>query len=181
METGILSLHDHLFHSIGGQELTGIFLLDLSAAFETIDHAILLHCLNSWFGIDGSALSWIKSYLFSRTVTVSALGQSSSSFPVNHGIPRGSVLEPLLFTRYTTVLSTLISSTHVDQHLQADDTQLHISFKLQRCCFTSVYLLSSVQMDGSQPPSSQLIQNRISDHLAARNSSPNSQHFRNHW
>ena len=130
-ETVLLSLHDRLVKSIGKQELTAVCLLDLSAAFDTIDHDILRHRLSSWFHIDGTALSWISSYLSSRTFAVSALGQLSSVQPLNFGVPQGSVLGPLLFTLYTAPLSSLISSFSVDHHLYADDTQLFISFKPQ--------------------------------------------------
>ena len=128
-ETVLLSLHDHLIQRISQQELTGLCLLDLSAAFDTIDHSILVHRLKTWFGIDGSVLSWISSYLSSRTFAVSAHGKLSPPTPLAHGVPQGSVLGPLLFILYTTPLSTLISSTSVDHHLYADDTQLYISFK----------------------------------------------------
>ena len=128
-ETVLLSLHDHLIQQISQQQLTGLCLLDLSAAFDTIDHTTLLQRLNIWFGIDGTALSWLSSYLSSRTFAVSALGSFSPHFTAPHGVPQGSVLGPLLFILYTTPLSTVISSTSVEHHLYADDTQLYISFK----------------------------------------------------
>ena len=128
-ETVLLSLHDHLIKRISQQELTGICLLDLSAAFDTIDHSTLLHRLKTWFGFDGTALSWLSSYLSSRSFAVSAHGSLSPTFSSSHGVPQGSVLGPLLFILYTTPLSALISSTPVEHHLYADDTQLYLSFK----------------------------------------------------
>jgi hypothetical protein len=128
-ETVLLSLHDHLIQSASHQHITGLCLLDLSAAFDTIDHNILLQRLSDWFGLGGSALSWISSYLSSRNFIVSTNKQSSPAQQVSHGVPQGSVLGPLLFIMYTTPLSHIIQSTSVDHHLYADDTQLFISFK----------------------------------------------------
>ena len=102
--------------------------MDLSAAFDTIDHTILIHRLTSWFGITGTALSWFKSYLLSRSSIVSTSGHKSSSFSASCGVPQGSVLGPLLFIMYTTPLSSLISNSSVNHHLYADDTQLYLSF-----------------------------------------------------
>ena len=127
-ETALLALHDHLIRSITRQQVTGLCLLDLSAAFDTIDHSILLQRLSDWFGISGSALSWFKSYLLSRSFCVTSCGSKSSSANLTCGVPQGSVLGPLLFTIYTTPLSLLISKSPVSHHLYADDTQLFISF-----------------------------------------------------
>ena len=124
----LLHLHDYLIRAIARQELTCLCLLDLSAAFDTIDHQILLDRLKQWFGIEGSALSWFQSYLQSRTFSVFARGTMSSPSIATFGVPQGSVLGPLLFIMYTTPLSSLISTLSVDHHLYADDTQLFISF-----------------------------------------------------
>ena len=84
--------------------ITLICLLDLSAAFDTIDHDILLTRLSSWFGIHGSVLNWFKSYLSSRTFCVKCNDCFSSLHTSLYGVPQGSVLGPLLFIMYTTPL-----------------------------------------------------------------------------
>jgi len=60
-ETALLYIHDHLINAIGSQKVSCLCLLDLSAAFDTIDHNILISRLSSWFGIHDSVLSWFKS------------------------------------------------------------------------------------------------------------------------
>ena len=62
-ETTLLSVHDHIIKAMSLQQVTCLTLLDLSAAFDTIDHSILLERLSSWFGITSDALSWIKSFV----------------------------------------------------------------------------------------------------------------------
>jgi endonuclease/exonuclease/phosphatase family metal-dependent hydrolase len=127
-ETALLSLHDHIIRAMSTQQITGLCLLDLSAAFDTIDHNILLHRLSSWFGLTGPVLSWFSSYLTGRLAAVATPTGRSAATVVTSGVPQGSVLGPLLFVMYTTPLSELISSTNVNHHLYADDTQLFLSF-----------------------------------------------------
>ena len=61
-ETALLYIHDHIINAIGSQKLSCLCLLDLSAAFDTIDHNILITRLSSWFGIQGSVLNWFEYY-----------------------------------------------------------------------------------------------------------------------
>ena len=110
------------------QQVSCLTLLDLSAAFDTIDHSILLQRLGSWFGLNGIVLNWFKSYLSSRSFPVTCRSFFSTPISSLFGVPQGSVLGPILFILYTTPLSTLISSLSTGHHLYADDTQLFISF-----------------------------------------------------
>ena len=108
--------------------VTALCLLDLSAAFDTIDHSILLHRLSTWFGFNGKVISWLTSYLSARKFMVTVNSTSSTQSFLGQGVPQGSVLGPLLFILYTTPLSSLISDSSVGHHMYADDNQLFISF-----------------------------------------------------
>ena len=98
--------------------------LDLSAAFGTIDHSILLQRLPAVFGIQSIALRWIESYLSGRTQAVMVGGVLSQPVPLLFGVPQGSVLGPLLFSLYTQPLSLILPKNNFDYHKYADDTEL---------------------------------------------------------
>ena len=107
-----------------------MLLLDLSAAFDTIDHEILLSRLEHSFGIQNSALDWFRSYLSDRKQVIIVNGLRSSETPLDFGVPQGSVLGPVLFILYTTPLTQLIDSHSVRHEIYADDTQLNHSDSL---------------------------------------------------
>ena len=96
--------------------------------FDTIDHDLLLSRLTEWFGIDGVVLQWVRSYLTSRSQLVKVNGVLSTPQLLLCGFPQGSVLGPLLFTMYTTPLSSIITAFGLKHHLYADDTQKYTSF-----------------------------------------------------
>ena len=127
-ETNLLKIHNDLILAMDRGEVTSLILLDLSAAFDTVDHSILLTRLQNWFGLDGLSLDWFSSYLSLRSQAVSINDSISAFSTLSCGVPQGSVLGPLLFTLYTTPLGSVISKNSLKYHLYADDTQLYISF-----------------------------------------------------
>jgi hypothetical protein len=115
-----------IFTSVDRKKITILVSLDLSAAFDTIDHSALLHRLEQTFGISGLALSWISTYLDDRTQYVKVDDSSSETFKCLFGVPQGSVLGPLLFSLFVAPVSNVVSSCGVNYHQYADDTQLYI-------------------------------------------------------
>ena len=104
-ETTLLKITNDISTNMEKKRVTVLTLLDLSAAFDTIDHAALLKLLSSWFGISGIALDWIQSYLYDRGQTVKIGENLSDSYTIKFGVPQGSVLGPIIFTLHTTPLS----------------------------------------------------------------------------
>ena len=90
-------------------QVTLLGLLDLSAAFDCVDHTILLQRLRSVFGLTDVVLQWIESFLSDRTQQVAFNGQLSATQPVLFGVPQGSVLGPLLYVSYTAELAKVVA------------------------------------------------------------------------
>ena len=102
-------------------------LLDMSAAFDTVDHHILLQRLESSFGLTGTVLSWLASFLTGRTQQVIFNGMTSIVAALSSGVPQGSVLGPLLFLLYTADIPVIASNHGLGVHCYADDGQLYVS------------------------------------------------------
>jgi hypothetical protein len=113
-----------------------LVLLDLSAAFDTIDHSVLLQRLRNMFGVDGDALDWFRAYFSNRFQAVSIDQQSSAAVPLTTGVPQGSVAGPALFPRYTQPIGDIVRAHGMNLHLYADDTQLYVSCPISEAVTT---------------------------------------------
>ena len=103
--------------------MTGLVFLDLSKAFDTLDHSLLLDKLVHSFGFSTSAIQWFFSYLTNRSQSVCVNGMVSEPQRIDFGVPQGSALGPLPFIMYVNDISHVVRYSNVEQY--ADDTLLY--------------------------------------------------------
>ena len=131
-ETALLRVYNDIVTTIGRGNGAMLVLLDLSAAFDTIDHDNLFCILEKYVGICGNALKLIKSYFSNRTQRVQIDNVLSDFANIICGVPQGSVLGPLKFCLYLLPLSAILTYHNNGYHVYADDTQLYVSFKCKQ-------------------------------------------------
>lgn len=123
--TALLKVTDDIISAADEGKVTALVLLDFTKAFERIDHSLLLAILK-FMGFTHEAVTLIRNYLSTRFKFVETTNGRSNLEYVSHGVPQGSILGPLLFSIYTSNLSSCLEHSAV--HLYADDTQLYLSF-----------------------------------------------------
>ena len=138
-ETALLKVQNDLLISLDTDGGAFLVLLDLSAAFDTIDHKILLQRLYD-LGVRGDALEWFRSYLTGRKQSVMIKGTRSNERDLIYGVLQGSVLGPILFTIYTIPLGDIARRYGLCYHLYADDKQLYIYISFKQADGHSVVL-----------------------------------------
>jgi hypothetical protein len=111
--TALIQMYDTWVEEVDDGNLVGVMMVDLSAAFDMVDHDILLKKLQL-FGLDDMALSWMKSYLSGNCQSVYVDGCLSPPLDIACGVPQGSILGPLLYTLFTNDIPDLVH-THLLQ------------------------------------------------------------------
>ena len=126
-ETALIKVHNDIVTAIDNGYSVIFVLLDLSAAFHTVDHRILLKRLSTRFGICNKALDWFVSYLSDRTQFVKVNGTSSHLSHLTQGVPQGSVLGPMLYSLCTSPLSGIAKQHNLNFHFHADEKRCKVS------------------------------------------------------
>ena len=126
-ETFLLRTANDILLGLDRRHVYLLILLDLSSAFDTIDHNVLLNRLNYLYGISGTCLSWFRSYLSNRRQSVAIANRISSTKEHHYVVPQSSVLGPILFVLYIQPLSNPIKRHSLSVHLFADDIQIETS------------------------------------------------------
>ena len=133
-------------------------MLDLSAAFNTIDQNQLLGLLPDEYEITGKAMSWFSTYLEDRTQRVQVETTTSDHVPLKCGVPQGSVLGPVIFTLYTAPIQRIIRKHGVKHHKYADDIQLYVEYdpavpgarekaiRRLEACIKEIHICMSIRM-----------------------------------
>ena len=127
-ETALLRARNDILMEMDEHKVVLLLLLDLSAAFDTIDHDILLNRLKKRCGITGTVLKWFSSYLTNRKQFVRIGESDSEKRELLYGVPQGSVLGPILFCIYMSPLGEMIEKEGMDRQEYADDAGLYTSF-----------------------------------------------------
>ena len=109
-ETALLQLHNDILLNMNKQQVTLLVFLDLSAAFDTIDHSVSLRRLETKFSFTGTSPEWFKSYMSGRFQQVVIDDATSDKFNMDFGVPQGSCLGPFLSSIYTTPLFDIVSN-----------------------------------------------------------------------
>ena len=137
-ETALLKVRNDILLNMNKQHGTLLVLLDLSVAFDTVNHEILLENMTSKLSIGGTVLSWFCFYLSGRSQRVAVDHKLLKSLPLDCGVLQGSCLGPLLFNIYCSSLIEIVEAHLPEVHYYADDSQLYLSFSpgnsVSRCC-----------------------------------------------
>ena len=148
-ETALLKVKSDILQSLDQNNAVLLVLLDMSAAFDTVDHQILVDRLERLFGISGTAKAWFTLYLDNRRTRVSVRRAQSVEHVLKFSVPQGSVIGPQCFIMYTHPVGDIIRGHNINFHVYADDTQLYVEFdpKVPGDCERALASLSTCIME----------------------------------
>ena len=124
-ETAITKVTNDILLSLDKKHITILTLIDLSSAFDTLNHSLTIRRLYQ-LGIRGKALKWFISYLADRTYMIKINNTTSKTVDIKYGVPQGSVLGPIIFNICIDQISKIIRKHGINYHIYADDLQLYI-------------------------------------------------------
>ena len=130
-ETALIKIQSDILSALDEGKCVLLVMLDLSAAFDTIDHNVLISRLQNDIGLSGKVLEWFRSYISGRRQSVLINGVKSAFWNLLFGVPQGSVLGPLLFLIYMGPLGKILRSLGIGYHFYADDSQIYITFDVK--------------------------------------------------
>ena len=150
--TCLIQMYDKWVEALEEKKFTGVCFLDLSAAFDIVNHPLLLEKLKL-YGFDSPSIEWIRSYLFGRHQLVYIEGKMSKLLPVSSGVPQGSILGPLLYIIFTNELPEVLYNHRVNQGVYS----MHCDCCGSLCCYAddSTFAVSSSNLD--------IIENQVSE------------------
>ena len=129
VETALVKVNNDLLQAVDNHGEAVLVLLDMSAAFDTVDHKILLRRLQERYGVNGTAHKWFSSYLDNRHQSVLIDGEQSDPMTIAWGMPQGSVVGPEMFVAYSAPIEDIVNGHNLCSMSYADDTQLYVLIK----------------------------------------------------
>ena len=142
-ETALVKIVNDLRSEVDNKKCVLLVLLDMSAAFDTVEQSTLLKRFETDFGIEGSVNQWLRSYFTGRSQRVSIQGTLSEPKGMKCGMPQGSIIGPKGYPPYVSPIFAIARASEISVHMYADDTQLYVSFspedfpaaqaKMERC------------------------------------------------
>ena len=127
-ETALLKVKSDFLQYVDNKKTVLLVLLDMSAAFDTVDHPILIQRLRDRFGLRESVASWFQSYFENRTMRVSIKNVLYDEHVLNYSLPQGSIIGPQGFILYTSPVGDVIRRHNICFHCYADDIRLYTAF-----------------------------------------------------
>ena len=123
-ETALVKIMNDILVTLDNRNIVMAGLLDLSAAFDTVDYEVFFSKLSESYAIDGKVMAWFRSYLSHRSQVVSISGCSSDPVMMECGMPQGSIMGPKVYNEYTMPIGILLTILLIIYHSFADDSQL---------------------------------------------------------